>query len=155
MVIDKVERYQWIQQTLIQFRYRRLSKADKGIVIRYLMKVSGYSRQQITRLIGQYIDFGRLKRRQCTVRGFSRRYIDEDVALLVEIDRLHDTPNGLAVKKLLERAWRVYDDERYCRVAGISVSHIYNLRQSKGYLRRRGEHRKTRSRKVGQVLICL
>ena len=105
VLTGKDERYRWMQQTLIKFRYQRLSKADKGIVIRYLMKMSGYSRQQATRLIGQYIDCGQLRRRQCTVRGFHRRYTDEDVALLVEVDGLHDTPNGLAVKKLCERAW--------------------------------------------------
>ena len=38
-----------------------------------------------------------------TVRGFQRRYTDEDVALLVQMDCLHDTVNGLAVKKLCER----------------------------------------------------
>ena len=43
VLTGKDERYRWMQQTLIKFRYRRLSKADKGIVIRYLMKMSGYS----------------------------------------------------------------------------------------------------------------
>ena len=148
VVTDKDERYQWIQQSLIKFRYGRLSKADKGIVIRYLMKVSGYSRQQVTRLIGQYIQFGQVRRRQCTVRGFARRYSDEDVALLVEVDRLHDTPNGLAAKKLFERAWRVHGELRYRRLSGISVSHLYNLRKSKGYRRRRGEQRNTCARTV-------
>ena len=148
VLTGKDERYRWMQQTLIKFRYRRLSKADKGIVIRYLMKMSGYSRQQATRLIGQYIDCGQLRRRQCTVRGFHRRYTDEDVALLVEVDGLHDTPNGLAVKKLCERAWRVHGDLRYCRLAQISVSHIYNLRKSKGYMSRRRTHAKTRAHKV-------
>ena len=141
VLTDKDGRYRWIQQTLIQFRYRHLSKADKGVVIRYLMKVSGYSRQQVTRLIAQYRDHGRVQRRQCTLRGFARRYVDEDVTLLVELDRVHDTPNGLAVKKLLERAWQVYGDSRYRRLSGISVSDIYNLRKCKGYLRQRGERR--------------
>ena len=71
VVTNKDKRYQWMKQTLIKVGYRRLSKADKGIVIRYLMKVSGYSRRQVTRLIGQYIQFSQLRRRQCTVRGFS------------------------------------------------------------------------------------
>ena len=148
VVTDKDERYQWIQQSLIKLRYGRLSKADKGIAIRYLMKVSGYSRQQVTRLIGQYIQFGQVRRRQCTVRGFARRYSDEDVALLVEVDRLHDTPNGLAAKKLFERAWRVHGELRYRRLSGISVSHLYNLRKSKGYRRRRGAQRNTCARTV-------
>ena len=112
------------------------------------MKISGYSRQQVSRLIGQYVHCGRLRRRQRTVRGFQRRYTDEDVALLVEVDRLHGTANGLAVKKLFERAWRVHGDQRYRRLAGISVSHIYNLRKSKGYKSRRTAHLKTRAHKV-------
>ena len=148
VVTNKDERYQWMQRTLIRFGYRQLSKADKGIVIRYLIKISGYSRQQVSRLIGQYVHCGRLRRRQRTVRGFQRRYTDEDVALLVEVDRLHGTANGLAVKKLFERAWRVHGDQRYRRLAGISVSHIYNLRKSKGYKSRRTAHLKTRAHKV-------
>ena len=52
VVTNKDERYQWMQRTLIRFGYRQLSKADKGIVIRYLIKISGYSRQQVSRLIG-------------------------------------------------------------------------------------------------------
>ena len=75
-------------------------------------------------------------------------YRDEDVALLVEVDRLHGTANGLVVKKLFERAWRVHGDQRYRRLAGISVSHIYNLRKSKGYKSRRTAHLKTRAHKV-------
>ena len=57
---DKDARYGWIRKTLIQFRYLELRKPDKGVVIRYLVKVSGYSRQQVTRLVKQYRDTGRL-----------------------------------------------------------------------------------------------
>ena len=148
VLTGKDERYRWIHQTLIKFCYRRLSKADKGIVIRYLMKMSEYSRQQATRLIGQYIHCGQLRRRQCTVRGFQRRYTDEVVALLVKVDCLHDTPNGLAVEKLCERALRVHGDLRYRRLAQISVSHIYYLRKLKGYMSQRRTHAKTRAHKV-------
>ena len=42
VVTNKDERDQWIQQTLIMFRNRRLSKVGKGMVIGYLMKVNGY-----------------------------------------------------------------------------------------------------------------
>ena len=43
------------------------------MVMRYLMKISGYSRQQLTRLIAQYRKTGRLQRRQRTVSGFQRK----------------------------------------------------------------------------------
>ena len=40
---DKNERYQFIQKTLIKFRYMTLPKPDKGVVNRYIRKVTGYS----------------------------------------------------------------------------------------------------------------
>ena len=60
VISDTDARYQWIRRELVKFRYRQLSRHGKGVVIRYLMKVSGYSRQQLTRLIAQYTKTGRL-----------------------------------------------------------------------------------------------
>ncbi len=44
---DKDKRYRWLQRELVRFDYLSLNKPDKGIVIRYLLKVTGYSRQQL------------------------------------------------------------------------------------------------------------
>ena len=66
--------YQWIQANLLRFEYLTLSKPDKGLVSRYLEKVSGYSRQHLTRLIHHYRQTGCVTRRQRTVQGFARRY---------------------------------------------------------------------------------
>lgn len=38
----KKKRYQWIQHELVRFEYIRISKADKGIVIQYFIKVTSY-----------------------------------------------------------------------------------------------------------------
>jgi transposase InsO family protein len=141
---DKDTGYRWIQGELVRFRYLSFSRSDKGVVIRYLMKVSGYSRQQITRLVGQYRDTGQLKRRQRTVAGFARRYTAEDIRLLAAIDELHETPCGPAVKKLCERACGVFGQTEYERLATISVSHLYNLRQTTTYIRQRRHFEKTR-----------
>ena len=141
---SKEERYQWVQQSLVRFRYLRLAKAEKGLVKRYLSKVSGYSRAQITRLIEQYRDAGKLQRRYRAVKGFARRYTTEDIALLAEVDELHGTLSGPATKKLCERAYAVFGQSKYQRLAGISVSHLYNLRQSNAYTRRRYTYTKTR-----------
>ena len=141
---DKDSRYQWIQRTLVKFRYKSLRKPDKGVLIQYLVKVSGYSRQQITRLVKQYRDTGRLVRRQRTVKGFSRRFTDDDIRLLVTMDMRHNTPNGLTMKKLCERAYVVFDEQAYHRLASISVAHLYNLRKSTTYLRQRRHQDKTR-----------
>ena len=143
---DKDSRYQWIQRTLVKFRYKSLHKPDKGVLIQYLVKVSGYSRQQITHLVKQYRDTGRLVRRQRTVKGFSRRFTDDDIRLLVTMDMRHNTPNGLTMKKLCERAYVVFDEQAYHRLASISVAHLYNLRKSTPYLRQRRHQEKTRSK---------
>ena len=42
LVIDaKEDRYAWIQHTLIRFRYRQLSKADKGLLLGFLQNKHG------------------------------------------------------------------------------------------------------------------
>ena len=74
VISDKDACYRWIEGELVKFRYLKLSRQGKGVVIRYLMKISGYSRQQLTRLIAQYRKTGKLKRQQRTVAGFARKY---------------------------------------------------------------------------------
>jgi len=140
----KDARYRWIEGELVRFRYLTLSKAEKGVAIRYLMKVAGYSRQQITRLIARYRETGRIQREQKTVAGFRTKYTERDVELLVEMDRRHDTPCGQRIKKLCERACEVFDQEEYRNLASISIGHLYNLRKSAAYRKRRSHFTKTR-----------
>jgi transposase InsO family protein len=144
-VPSRAERLACIAETLAQFAYWRLGRRDKGLLVRFLCRITGYSRQQLTRLIAQYLRTGRLvDRRKAPARPFATRYTAADVALLAEVDALHGTLSGPATKKLCERAWRRFGDTRYERLAGISVSHLYNLRRSPGYVRHRGPVAKTR-----------
>ena len=76
---SKDDRYKWIQRTLIRFDYDQLKRREKGFIMQYLIKISGYSRQQLTRLIAQYRNGGKLIRRQRTTHGFSRRYTNNDI----------------------------------------------------------------------------
>ena len=142
-ISSKTESYGWIRGTLVRFQYLTLSKADRGLIRRYLQQISGYSRAQITRLIKQYRKTGRIQRRQCTAKGFTTKYTREDIRLLAQLDELHGTLRGPATKKLCERAWQVFKQAEYQRLAGISVSHLYNLRQSTRYARQRGTVNKT------------
>ena len=48
---DKQGRYDWVRRTLVKFDYSGCGKADRGVLISYLMKVSSYSRAQVKRLI--------------------------------------------------------------------------------------------------------
>ncbi|MCP4992747.1 MAG: transposase family protein, partial [Gammaproteobacteria bacterium] len=138
------ERYRWIRQTLVRFHYLSLSRCECGVVLRYLERVSGYSRQTLTRLVAQYRKTGKIQRRQRTVTGFQRYYTTQDAQLLAELDELHSTPCGAGAKKLCERMYRVHGDAHFERLSHISVSHLYNLRHSTGYQRQRRHFDKTR-----------
>jgi transposase InsO family protein len=152
VISDKDDCYRWLQAELIRFRYLKSSREDKGVIMRYLIKVSGYSRQQLTRLVAQFRQNGRLQRRQRTVAGFKTRYTAEDVRLLAAMDRLHDTPCGPKVKKLCERACTLFGQIEYAALASISVSHLYNLRNSKPYhqLRRHFEKTRPQASRIGE-----
>lgn len=152
VISDRDECYRWLQAELVRFRYLKCSREDKGVIMRYLIKVSGYSRQQLTRLVAQFRQNGRLQRRQRTVAGFKTRYTAEDVRLLAAMDRLHDTPCGPKVKKLCERACTLFGQIEYAALASISVSHLYNLRNSKPYhqLRRHFEKTRPQTSKIGE-----
>jgi len=145
---NKVERYNFIRKTLVKLNYMNLSKKDKGIVIQYLLKMTTYSRQQLTRLIKKYTKTGKINWMPCRSNGFTKIYTDNDIILLAKTDELHDTPCGHAVKKLCERAHDVFDDKAYQRLAKISVSHLYNMRDSKHYKRQRRTFTKTKPKQV-------
>jgi hypothetical protein len=139
------ERYDFIARTVRRFAYGRLGRADKGVVLRYLERVSGYSRQQLTRLVKRGGGRGPLTKRYGGSRTrFARTYTSADLRLLAETDTLHSTLSGLATKKLMERAYVLFGDVRYQRLAAISVAHLYNLRQQAGYRRHRQVWHKTR-----------
>lgn len=145
---DKNERYQFIQKVLVKFRYVTLNKPDKGAVNRYLIKVTGYSRQQITRLIRLYKDDGRIKWHPCRSNGFSKKYEKKEITLLAEMDARHEDICGHAIKKLIERAYNKYEQQEYQQLANISVSHLYNLRHSDPYQKQRRHFTKTQARQV-------
>ena len=140
------ERYDFIVRILRRFGYPRLPRADKGVVLRFLERVSGYSRQQLTRLVKRSAERLPLTKRYCASRtSFARTYTGADVQLLADTDTLHGTLSGLATKKLMERAYGLFGDARYQRLATISVAHLYNLRSQDGYRRLRQAWTKTRS----------
>jgi len=143
----KAKRYEWIEETLIRFRYFKLSNLDKGLLLSFMEKVSGYSRIQIKRLVRQYFLTGHVRRLiPRKRRGFQRKYTDGDIRLLARTDELHGTLSGPAAKKLCERAYEKFGEEDYRQLAGISVAHLYNLRHSKTYRSIRIRFEKTRSK---------
>ena len=142
----KSERYDFVRRTLIRLAYHTLSKPDKGAVLSFLVHVSGYSRIQVKRLVKTWLKHGQLRPVVSAGNGFTRKYTDADRRLLAKLDELHETLSGQATKKLCERAWQLFDLPAYQRLAGISVSHLYNLRHSRTYQRARRKFEKTRSK---------
>ncbi len=137
--------YDFVTRQLRHFGYAKLGRADKGVLRRYLIKITGLSRAQITRLMAQHRVSRRIRDRRGTPpKPFTRRYTREDVLLLAEVDALHGTVSGPATRKLCERAYTVYGDARFERLATLSHGHLYNLRQSRAYMQRRGQFTKTR-----------
>ncbi len=142
--VPKSGRNPFIERVLKRFGYAPHGRVDRGVLLRYIERMTGLSRQQVTRLVAQYRKGGKLLKQPCKPkRGFAYCYTAADVTLLAETDVLHSTLSGPATKKLMERAYQVFGDPRYERLAGISVSHLYNLRGSKPYQNKRRHWTKT------------
>ncbi len=103
------------------------------MIRRYIEKVSGYSRAQVSRLISHCNQRGRLKKAHYKRHHFPRRYTLTDIALLAKTDELHDYLRGPATKKIMEREWTVYEHSGFRNISQISVAHLYNLRRSHLY----------------------
>lgn len=136
--------YAWVDRTLRQQDYAKVSRATKGLVRRYLTKMTGLSRAQVTRLIGQFVKTQAVKPTVYRRRRFGRRYTTADVAALVEVDQAHGKLSGPATCAILKREHEVFGNEQYQRLAALSVGHLYNLRHSAGYRRQRIAYTSTR-----------
>ncbi len=140
---NRQEIYAWVQQTLVEQEYFRQPKKHRGVIRAYLSRVTGLSLPQITRLIRQYRQNGRIAASYRRHR-FARTYTDADVALLAEVDKAHQWLSGPATKKILERECEVFGNKEFERLAEISVSHLYNLRRSPAYRKRAGHYQATK-----------
>src|ERR1017187_4589145 len=145
---NREELYGWVTRTLVEQEYGGQKREAKGLLRRYVRKMTGLSRAQVTRLIGQYLESGVVKERNYRRNRFVKRYQAADVKMLAEVDEAHETLSGPATQKILHREFHDYGNERYQRLAGISAPHIYNLRKSRMYREKKITFQKTRPVKV-------
>jgi transposase InsO family protein len=138
------EVYEWVNQTLRQIRYQDLKRSGRGLVRRYVSKMTGLSRAQTTRLLGSYLRGEEVKPKPYRRHCFRQRYKREDVELLAEVDEAHETLSGPATQKILQRAYYDFQELRYERLARLSVAQLYRLRQSRTYRQRRVVYQPTR-----------
>ena len=131
----RAEIYAWVEQTLRHQRYPQMKRVAKGLVGRYIGKMTGLSRAQVTRLIRQFVKTQAVKPTVYRRCRFQRRYTAADVATLVEIDQAHERLSGPATCAILKREYEVFGNQKCKRLAEVSVGHLYNLRKSAGYRR--------------------
>lgn len=131
-IVSREDKYAFIVDTLVTLCYRKLRKKEKGEVKEFLKRVTGYEERQMKRLVKKWkskkgLRFCKPRKTGATVP----KYGVEDIALLIKTDIAHKTPNGYAVSEILKREFFVFGKEEYQNIAGISVSHIYNIRKNK------------------------
>jgi len=136
--------YGWVEGVLIGQGYARQGRVARGLVRRYMEKMTGLSRAQVTRLIASYMASGRVQVTVYRRRRFWQRYTRADVELLASLDEAHETLSGPATRRILEREVQLYGKQEYARLAGISVAHLYNLRKSQRYRERLLNYTRTR-----------
>ena len=136
---DRGSVYEFVRRALVRLDYGQLGKSDKGLVRRYLAKVTGLSRAQLTRLIGQHRETGRIEDRRggAPTHPFERRYTRAGIRLLAVVDAAMGQMSGPATRALMRRQYEMFGDGRFERLARLSNGHLYNLRRSVTCRRRR------------------
>ena len=141
---EREQIYGWVERVLCQQEYAQQGKAARGLLRRYIEKMTGLSRAQVTRLVGRYLKSGGVPVTVYRRHRLPQRYGRADIELLAAVDEAHETLSGPATRRILEREYQQYGKPEYARLAGISVSHLYNLRRSRSYRERHLIYTKTR-----------
>ena len=130
------ERYAVIEHIARSFGYARhsLKKKERQEIITLCAEATGLSRDRVKHLLRRCVrNRGRLIRPAENRHCFPTRYTTDDVARLVEADNALLRMSGGALRHFFSRMYHRYGDERYERLSGISISHLYNLRDTRQY----------------------
>jgi hypothetical protein len=136
--------YGWVERLLCQQEYARQGRRARGVLRRYIGKMTGLSRAQLTRLVGRYRATGRVRLKARCRHRFPTRYTRADIELLAQVDEAHESLSGPATRRILEREFGEYGKPEFQRLATISNGHLYNLRRTPGYRQRLQNYQKTR-----------
>ena len=142
------ERNEWIEKVLIHHKYLKCFKPEKTLLRKYIQKITGISKSQLTRLIDEYKRRGTLKTKEYKRNKFPKVYDLEEIALLGKIDNAHNVLSGPATKKIIKEEVEIYNNEEYEKLKDLSVSHLYRLRKTRRYHEKVKIFSKTRPTKV-------
>jgi transposase InsO family protein len=141
---QREEVYGWIERLLCQQEYVRQGRRARGLLRRYIGKMTGLSRAQLTRLVGRYVATGQVGKKATRRHRFPQRYTSADIELLARVDEAHESLSGPATRRILQRELQEYGKAEFQRLAAISNGHLYNLRRNPRYRQQRKNYQKTR-----------
>ncbi|MFH0755467.1 MAG: hypothetical protein V1910_02260, partial [bacterium] len=127
------EKYQWIEEVLGRFKYFSLKKKEKTIIKEYIETITGLKRAQVTRLIQRKKKLGIIIPHYGKRNKFKTIYTTTDIARLIETDNCHNRLSGQATKTIFQREYNIFSRKEFERIKDISISHIYNLRETRQY----------------------
>jgi hypothetical protein len=130
---SREETYAWIERTLRSYHYRSRPRSEKGVLRRYMQKMTGISCSQLTRLITQFRRSSHVRIRRYQRHSFPTKYTREDQLLLAELDNNNERLSGKATAAIFKREYDLFGKSEYQRLSEISVAHLYRLRQGSFY----------------------
>lgn len=145
---ERKQVYGWIERLLCQQEYMQQGRRARGLLRRYMAKMTGFSRAQVTRLVGRYVASGQVRMKNSHRHRFPQRYTRADIELLAQVDEAHEGLSGPATRRILEREFHEYGKPEFERLAAISNGHLYNLRRHPRDRQRRKNYQKTRPNMV-------
>lgn len=132
---SRKQKYAWIEKILQRFWYVSSRKKNRSVIKSFIMKMTGYSDAQITRLIAKMRTMRRIAVPDSPRRNsFPTRYTVGDIARLAETDNAHSRLAGAATREIFRREYELFGKEDYLRLKDISIAHLYNLRGRRQYI---------------------
>jgi hypothetical protein len=144
----KNDRNKWICDVMRNQKYFKRSRPDKTLLKKYIMKMTGLSKSQLTRLIKEYKKQAALKSKAYKRNSFPVIYKKSDIELLAEVDNAHSRLSGPATVKILKDDFKIFGKTEYENLKNISVAHLYRLRQVPRYRENALSFSKTNPTKV-------
>jgi hypothetical protein len=96
---DRQQVYAWVERTLREQGWGALGRPSRGLLRRYLAKMTGLSRAQISRLIQLYSKGETVQPKSYRRHRFASRYSRADIELLASVDEAHETLSGPATQR--------------------------------------------------------
>lgn len=145
------EKYEFISETVFKFRYFKLGRKDKRVVLLYLKKITGYKHTQLFRLVERARTGKLVKAKYVRIKS-SKIYTGGDIKLLEKTDELHLRLSERATQEILRREFEVFGHGEFKIISSVSHSHITNLRHSLVYKSGWINHTKARTVQIGQTM---